>query len=336
MNVFTTDEDVKKLRVEITERGDGVYRDKSLLSGLVSDIFYDNEPLRKTLLLIIGEGSAAVRLLDLPRQDDIKKKMGVGRLMDYLADVCGFERSRAAEAVHVLLFGLGITLSLETESSAQSVNAKILGHVADTASCAASFITQGAVITLGKQHWQVLDTREDSLLVLSDRIIGKGWYHKKKEPVTWAESAMRRYLNTEFLSEFPEHVKNRLIETQVITPDNSWFPTVRGGDVVRDYIFLLSLDEIVSYFGDSGKLRRGSSDSRSYIDDIYNDKRVVVDNDDSPMWWWLRSPGDSVSRAACVDDDGAIGVFGESVHGENKGGGIRPAMWIDTKCIYKR
>lgn len=42
----------------------------------------------------------------------------------------------------------------------------------------------GDVITFGKYQWKVLDTRDDSMLIISDQIIEQRDYHNKKEPIT--------------------------------------------------------------------------------------------------------------------------------------------------------
>ncbi|MDR0197644.1 MAG: DUF6273 domain-containing protein, partial [Oscillospiraceae bacterium] len=88
-----------------------------------------------------------------------------------------------------------------------------------------------------------------------------------------------------------------------------------------DYIFLLSLEEVVKYFGDSGQLSSRPSGAY-FIRDEYDKARMV-----SP-WsgWWLRSTGDERLRAAFVHETGEIFVGGSEVY--HNEWGVRPAMWI--------
>lgn len=46
-------------------------------------------------------------------------------------------------------------------------------------------------------------------------------------------------------------------------------------------------------------------------------------------WWWLRSPGNSGSSAACVYYDGA--VFPHGCHVSVSGGAVRPALFCNPK-----
>jgi hypothetical protein len=85
------------------------------------------------------------------------------------------------------------------------------------------------------------------------------------------------------------------------------------GNDTDDYIFLLSLEEVVRYFGDSGQLANGPSENRNAIDDQYNEARIAYD---FGGWWWLRSPG-----------GGDIGVSGTRVDDDYHG--VRPALWIN-------
>ncbi|MDR0248837.1 MAG: DUF6273 domain-containing protein, partial [Oscillospiraceae bacterium] len=102
-------------------------------------------------------------------------------------------------------------------------------------------------------------------------------------------------------------------------------------------IFLLSLEEAVKYFGDSGQLENRPWDDAYNITDEYNGARVArtaraVPGHESiypagtAWFWWLRSPGDGTDYAALVYYDGAVTVNGGRVNVSEVG--LRPAMWI--------
>ena len=69
--------------------------------------------------------------------------------------------------------------------------------------------------------------------------------------------------------------------------DNPWYGT-RGGNTTTDKIFLLSLEEVVKFFGDSGDLKNRKGwywengnfvlkDGQGYaINDQYNSTRIPV------------------------------------------------------------
>ena len=88
---------------------------------------------------------------------------------------------------------------------------------------------------------------------------------------------------------------------------------------------MLSLEEVVRYFGDSGQLQEG----HEWIRDVFNDARKAVDLDGLASWWWLRSPGYLSNRASNVGRTGFIYVNGSTVTWA--AGGIRPALWLNLE-----
>jgi hypothetical protein len=121
--------------------------------------------------------------------------------------------------------------------------------------------------------------------------------------------------------------------------DNRWYGT-DGGNSTKDKVFLLSIEEVIKYFGDSGDLanRKGWywnwEDSQDelrdgkgyYINDQHNSGRVAKSNNIG-YWWWLRSPGYHQYDAAGVNDDGSI--FLNGYHADYPSGGVRPALWLN-------
>jgi hypothetical protein len=63
--------------------------------------------------------------------------------------------------------------------------------------------------------------------------------------------------------------------------------------------FLLSIAEVVQYFGDSRQLANQAP--KDYVRDQYNKARqakILIDGDFG--WWWLRSPGTDSNIAAII------------------------------------
>jgi hypothetical protein len=213
----------------------------------------------------------------------------------------------------------------------------------------------------------VLDIREDRALIITEDIIEKRAYHyefvyveRDEAPAeaTWETCDLRKYLNSEFLDKFDS---SKIVPTTNINPDNPWYGT-NGGNPATDKIFLLSLDEVVEYFGDSGDLKsrkgwywehftkrkkllkdghyvlepkgnHGWAECKGFfINDQYNSVRIAK-FENAPFRWWLRSPGDYNTEAAYVGGgsethDGVISVVGGEACDIC---GIRPALWVKLK-----
>jgi len=193
----------------------------------------------------------------------------------------------------------------------------------------------GSIIPFGSYDWLVLDVQGDEALIITENVIEKRLYNEKYKTVPWETCDLREYLNNEFLLEFRKEQQRRIIEKRIPNPDNLWYGTKGGGDT-HDKVFLLSLEEVDRYFGDSGDYL---NKRRKYFK--YDEKYFVIRNDecfsnshdgarvasyeDEACWWWLRSSGLFDVSVAFVHVDGCVHVAG---HSTRNGGGVRPALWL--------
>ena len=226
----------------------------------------------------------------------------------------------------------------------------------------------GDIMEFGDYSWIVLDVYGDYALLLSEHVLvmheafsptnphilaaglledmnlteGEwiiGVFHETHVPTNWERSSLRRYLNNEFLNRFDPVDRTRIRETHVAAHDNPWYLGEGlhayfgdAGDDTVDRIFLLSVQEIVYYFGDSGQLenqpeRTAGTGRIRWIYDEFNDARIGRTEDGEPMWWWTRTPGRYRRLIAGVDVLGSI--YMDGIAAMNPGGGARPAMWVN-------
>lgn len=221
-------------------------------------------------------------------------------------------------------------------------------------------VPQGGIIYFAGYDWFILEQQDDKMLILSEKVIKKRPYHWEEVEITWENCDMRHYLNGEFISSLPESDRKRIIEVENENTDNPWYGT-SGGNTTRDRVFLLSIDEVIRYFGDSGQKKNRpqnpgftwlKDEYLFYLSDQYNINRRAVDNTGVVVHWWLRSPGANKRIAAIVYgkdkndefDHGDISVCGAGgawidghmVFDEGSGGltcehGVRPALWINNR-----
>ena len=196
----------------------------------------------------------------------------------------------------------------------------------------AAEILQGKTrnLAFGGYEWRLLELQREKdksrwALLLTEDIIDKRPYNTQYTDVTWETCTLRQYLNGEFYGRFSKQEQAMISEIDNVTPDNQWYGT-KGGGITTGKVFLLSIEETVMYFGDSGQLKNKNLKSECWIDDKYNDDRVAMFGNGA-SWWWLRSPGFLSSSAASVSYDGLVGVLGRNV--DNASGGVRPALWLN-------
>lgn len=180
-------------------------------------------------------------------------------------------------------------------------------------------------LLFGPCLWRVLEAGKGRTLLLSDIALEKRVYHGDHAGAAWAACDLRRYLNGPFLDRFDAGERACIAETPIRNDANPWFGTDGGEDTV-DRVFLLSIGEVVQYFGDSGQLLGRNPGSRLFINDRYKAARVARDEGGATAWWWLRSPGLRRGTAAQVYNGGAIHVSGH--YADNPLGGVRPALWL--------
>lgn len=194
----------------------------------------------------------------------------------------------------------------------------------------------GALLRFGGHDWRVLDIDGDKALVIAEHILEQRPYHDAYTDITWADCALRRYLNGAFCERFSAADRQRIVPVVNRNLDNQWYGTDGGADT-EDLVFLLSIEEAVCrYFGDSSSKLYDQSRKRRYWferKDPNNGKRTARLLSGGIWWWWLRSPGRVGVKAVYIHGDGNIGIQGNNILIGNLAdgwctGGVRPAMWV--------
>ncbi|MCL1807627.1 MAG: DUF6273 domain-containing protein [Oscillospiraceae bacterium] len=195
----------------------------------------------------------------------------------------------------------------------------------------------GECISFGKFNWRVLDINDKTVLMITENIIETRSYHDRYIDITWADCALREYLNGAFYDQFTTDEKCRIVPVVNQNLDNQWYGT-KGGEDTQDRIFLLSLEEAVcKYFGDSSAKLYNRNPKHDYwfqSKDVHNSKRAATFNGQANSYW-LRSPGRIGVKAVYIkgNPSGCVGIQGNNVLEGNVSepdyfGGVRPALWL--------
>lgn len=159
----------------------------------------------------------------------------------------------------------------------------------------------GTSVLFGEYKWLMVEKETDKVLLVKSEPINGYAYHDKSENITWAECSLRDYLNAEFMDEtFCQQMKDRILETEIVVPDNKQYKT-KGGKNTVDKVFLLNDEQAKEY--------------KEILDNYTRD-------------WWLINPGNSQNTAQYVSY-GEIMDYGYEV--SNKNIYIRPAIWVSIK-----
>ncbi len=160
----------------------------------------------------------------------------------------------------------------------------------------------GDTINIGGSKWRIIDIQGNQALLLKDLALPGMAYNSKKGDVTWEQSSLRNWLNTEFLEQnFTKAEKENIVLTGVINNDNPLYGT-DGGNDTQDYVYLLSIDELNQY--------------KDFIPELKSNS-------------WLRSPGNQQSSTAFLSVNGLPMEYGyEATSKEFR---VKPVMWFNLE-----
>ena len=195
---------------------------------------------------------------------------------------------------------------------------------------------EGDIVTFGKYEtdgsedngkedirWLVLRNRDDLVTLISEQSIAAMRYHFNAGETSWAESSLRTWLNsTFFTAAFDMTEADFVCKNYITTPSNPDFPSPTGEAAV-DKVYLLSLDEALSYFR-TANARKLTCTNASYVN-------TFTDDNDN-CCWWLRTSGARLESAVGVDPSGQIMTVGYDCY-KNDQIGVRPVIVIDISGV---
>lgn len=201
------------------------------------------------------------------------------------------------------------------------------------------------IIEFGGYDWRVLDVVDDRVLLLSDKILFDAICNEYfpsilEVGIPWANWELRAYLNGEFYNSFSEADRAQIVTVSNPNREN-YNNEIGAGQDTQDNIFLLSVEEVVQYFGGEYDV----ANNKVAEDITYNANRVAThltggtyttyDWNNNPVQytveagaahtWLLRSPGVYTEGSTFVDEEGYIDTYGQPVTFSE---GIRPALWM--------
>ncbi len=159
--------------------------------------------------------------------------------------------------------------------------------------------------------WRVIKVEFDRVMFVAEDCIASREYNDNARDCFWELSPLRKWLNSEFFANaFNSAEKDAILPTHLSNPNNPQYD-ITGGNDTDDKVFLLSLDEANEIFET-------------------NDDRIALNEVGNRTKWWLRSPGISNKFAACIDDDGAVNVKGDTNTTDD---GVRPVVCTNMNIM---
>lgn len=189
--------------------------------------------------------------------------------------------------------------------------------------------------------WRVLDVEADRMLLLSEYALDCVQYNLEADSTghtaasTWEKCFLRTFLNEEFYrNSFTAAERKKILKTLNGNPKNPKYSKVDPGPSTQDYVFALSIDEVLKYLPATGDMKCMPT-SYAIRRDCYQDSSEYL-HGEPVCWWWLRTPGSAGSRAAFIGgDDFGIKYDGGYIYmyTPDYPKAVRPAMWVSTDIV---
>ena len=202
--------------------------------------------------------------------------------------------------------------------------------------------------------WKVIDIRDGKAFLQCTDCLLSMPYNSTLEEVTWAESSLRKYLNSSFLaSAFKDFEVSRIVETHL---DNTFtsltyyaiksqnYPELKnkniGGENTVDKVFILGFSELEEYY--NGRSKNKKNDDSQYLLGFGSNLKfdygsleytAWLRNTDYTMYnkWGLGAPGIKQITAWTITNDGYydLGSFRGLDVDVTDELSVLPVMWVD-------
>ncbi len=232
----------------------------------------------------------------------------------------------------VLLVALAVMLSMLLMTCAYAEEGMTTSYLADKKTVYFGHYPQNStVIKTDKEdvfsfsylldpiEWTVLKEDGNQVLLLSKYPLDYQKFNEKKEKQHWANSTLRKWLNSEFVSRaFDTKEAEAILTTEISTGGDTVYSDwdVSAKKTTKDKVFLLSYSEYISY------IRNSKIEINDYVDAAGAGKIFTTDDT-----WWLRTSGKN-DEEACFAGHSKIesGWVSDTRC-------IRPAIWIDKSKV---
>ena len=215
-------------------------------------------------------------------------------------------------------------------------------------------------------EWIVLDKKDDKVFLFSKYILDLKNFNDEYKEISWKDCSLRKWLNDEFYKEaFSNVEKRKILDTTNVNKGYKKAPLydTKDGDDTVDKVFLLSQDEVNTYFENGGiydserfkksqierygvyvpRVDNATSKATDYVINKYMEYYGIVDKEEledalnyafhkdkgSVFDYWLRNFAKLVNnndnKAAVVAHTGYLTTFQYDKYSLS---GVRPAIWV--------
>lgn len=173
-------------------------------------------------------------------------------------------------------------------------------------------------------EWIFMKSDKDGDIYMSKYLYFNMAYNSEQIPVTWENSTLRKYLNTDFYDNvFTKNEKESIVSSYVHKSDNE-MTGQSGGNDTYDYIYIPSIEELKEYVGNLNNEDEINKKLATRCFDLKQNKDIYV-NKNYEKWYygnspyWVRTPGLYNDDVAFVNFNGSISNNGIQISYDKNG-----------------
>jgi len=172
--------------------------------------------------------------------------------------------------------------------------------------------------------WMVLEVKDGKALLLSKYVLDVSYFYPDEASFYWYNCSVRQFLEGNFADRaFTDEEKAKMNLTNVkILPNDYYFDDIPTDGGMDSCIFILSIDELVSYLGEDG-LKAAATEYAKNREGFGINLPVLGDG----ASYWVRNYGCCFKAVGTITIEGEYDPYG-AFWWSSCSRGIRPAMWV--------
>ncbi len=332
-------------RYIICTHGFEIIKQKSTFVSLLADYAPTLEKERRVVKMAL-EAGVYLELMSVSKTDESEQSAAQAKAINKLNKDYLLDQVWAKQAVLWFVSQLGWSSQLKEVSKkivpATSVSTPQTNTVHPVQSPVNTIIRGNGGLSIGdkvefgsypyekdgtkkKISWEILDINDGKVLLWADMCLDVHPYHHIRKKCDWVDADLRVWIRDKFTNiAFQNEERLALQNVEIATSKNP--KTGRGnGNATRGSVFILSNEEFDRYKLRDFQLRATATP--------YAIKQGIFCTADSDAYYWVRTPGTDELTQMFIGKAGTRNEGGNYM--DQKGRGIRPAVWVDYLALKR-
>ena len=185
--------------------------------------------------------------------------------------------------------------------------------------------------------WIVVEKNGSELKLMSLYCLDSAPFMSNDDPVQWANSYVRQFLNNDFYNRAFSASEQAMIQSVTVKNNPNPLHRTSSGDDTVDKVYLPSLEDVMEHYGIEACVETGYPGLYAQATPYAINHSISTERNgiwleilgSNNCWWWLRSSGGNDQNATEVGSGGYLSFNGADATDHQRG--LRPIIHINVK-----